>query len=488
MSTFLDKYKFNHCIGKGNFGDVYKAAKISDSTVVAIKIINLDETTEEIKVVIQEIQFLSRLKNKFITRYIETFVNDVNMFIVMEYCGGGSCADILKYYKKLSEDLVCFIIRDVLKGLTYLHQENKVHRDIKLANILLTDFGEVKLADFGVSGEITLTHLKRKTFVGTPFWMAPEVITRRKDNGYDEKADIWSAGITTIELVTGSPPLSQYDPMKILFEIPKKRPPLLVGMDFSENIKDFVKYCLIKEPKKRPSANTLLHHHFITGIKNNTNSIRNLLIKMIKEKNEMKQALNKVAKKPRHKLLPDVNVQEQKEKKLNWDFGTFKSIYAINLIKNTHKDDKVNSIYFNNINSNFKLKENVDSQNLNQKNSNFPLINSKKLKIYDINKSNASISLLAASSLSNGALKQTMHSVSIEHSISDLQNKNVKNSQFKNIAKSELLFYCLEQVYHRGRSEGTKQTVHNLINNLLDYEMQQPGLCEAIMEELFHFK
>ena len=126
-------------------------------------------------------------------------------------------------------------------GLQYLHQEHKVHRDIKLANILLTELGQVKLGDFGVSTEITMTKMKKNTFVGTPFWMAPEVITRAKliegnvkncansngnynggNTGYNEKADIWSTGITTIELVTGSPPLSQYDPLKILFDIPKK--------------------------------------------------------------------------------------------------------------------------------------------------------------------------------------------------------------------------------------------------------------------------
>lgn len=156
--------------------------------VVAIKMINLEDSEDEIKVLVQEIAFLSQLRSPYITHYYGTYLKDVTMWIAMEYCGAGSCSDLLKCHKKLSEDVTCFIIRDCLKGLQYLHSEKKIHRDIKSANILLTLDGQVKLADFGVSGQITATHVKKETFVGTPFWMAPEVITRK--HGYNEKADI----------------------------------------------------------------------------------------------------------------------------------------------------------------------------------------------------------------------------------------------------------------------------------------------------------
>lgn len=378
MST--EKYLFLQCIGKGNFGDVYKAMNKSDNNVVAIKVINLDESTEDIKVLVQEIQFLSRLNSPYITRYFETFVRDYNMYIVMEYCGGQSCADLIKFYKTIPEEIVCYIIKDVLKGLSYLHLEGKVHRDIKLANILLNEAGEVKLADFGVSGQITLTQVKRNTFVGTPYWMAPEVITKARNKeagGYDERADIWSAGITTIELVTGSPPLAQHDPMKIIFEIPKKRPPTLNGVNFSENIKDFVKYCLVKDPTKRPSANTLLRHHFITAMRS-SHTVKNKLISMIKQKNIVLGEKNKLLRKPRFCLEGEI-VEEVH----NWDFSTIST---------------------------------------------------------------------------------------------------------KGLQRGEVLFYCLEQVYTRGRNQDTKEAVHALINSLAKYEKDQPGICEAIVEEVLHFK
>lgn len=313
------KYDFQKCIGRGNFGDVYRAIDLTQRNKVAIKVVSLDESTEEMKQIIQEIHFLSKLRNPFVIQYIESFLEGYNMFIVMEYCGGGSCADLLRFHKKLEEDVVSYIIKGVLSGLKYLHSEHKVHRDIKLANILLTEKGDIKLADFGVSGEITMTRLKKNTFVGTPFWMAPEVITRSRtteESGYDEKADIWSTGITTIELVTGSPPLSEYDPLKVLFEIPKKRPPLLCGVDFSENIKDFVKYCLVKDPKKRPSSDILSHHYFITR----GHDVRDKLAKLIRTKNIHYES--KSGRKPRFKIEHLMKSPNNTFAPILWEFGT----------------------------------------------------------------------------------------------------------------------------------------------------------------------
>ncbi|XP_073814153.1 MAP4K3-like protein hppy isoform X12 [Musca autumnalis] len=262
-----DEYELIQKIGSGTYGDVYKAKRIQSNELAAIKVIKL-EPTDDIQIIQQEIIMMRDCRHPNIIAYYGSYLRRDKLWICMEYCGGGSLQDIYQVTGPLTEQQIAYMCRETLKGLEYLHSMGKMHRDIKGANILLTEYGDVKLADFGVSAQITATINKRKSFIGTPYWMAPEVAAVERKGGYNQLCDIWACGITAIELAELQPPMFDLHPMRALFLMSKSgfKPPTLSNKEkWSPTFHNFVKTALTKNPKKRPTAERLLQHPFVQG-------------------------------------------------------------------------------------------------------------------------------------------------------------------------------------------------------------------------------
>ncbi|XP_062253705.1 TRAF2 and NCK interacting kinase a isoform X3 [Platichthys flesus] len=264
-------------VGNGTYGQVYKGRHVKTGQLAAIKVMDVTgDEEEEIKAEINMLKKYSHHRN--IATYYGAFIKknppgiDDQLWLVMEFCGAGSVTDLIKNTKgnSLKEEWTAYICREILRGLTHLHHHKVIHRDIKGQNVLLTENAEVKLVDFGVSAQLDRTVGRRNTFIGTPYWMAPEVIAcdENPEATYDFKSDLWSLGITAMEMAEGAPPLCDMHPMRALFLIPRNPAPRLKSKKWSKKFHSFIESCLVKSHGQRPSTEQLLKHPFIRDMPN----------------------------------------------------------------------------------------------------------------------------------------------------------------------------------------------------------------------------
>ncbi|XP_043404107.1 serine/threonine-protein kinase TAO2 isoform X4 [Chelonia mydas] len=246
-------------IGHGSFGAVYFARDMRSNEVVAIKKMSYSgkQSNEKWQDIIKEVKFLQKLRHPNTIEYKGCYLREHTAWLVMEYCLG-SASDLLEVHKKpLQEVEIAAITHGALQGLAYLHCHNMIHRDVKAGNILLTEPGQVKLGDFGSASIIAPAN----SFVGTPYWMAPEVILAMDEGQYDGKVDVWSLGITCIELAERKPPLFNMNAMSALYHIAQNESPGLQSSHWSEYFRNFVDSCLQKIPQDRPTSDVLLKQH-----------------------------------------------------------------------------------------------------------------------------------------------------------------------------------------------------------------------------------
>ncbi|CAF4884102.1 unnamed protein product, partial [Pieris macdunnoughi] len=259
-------------VGNGTYGQVYKGRHTKTGQLAAIKVMDVtQDEEEEIKLEINVLKKYSTHRN--IATYYGAFIKksppgkDDQLWLVMEYCGAGSVTDLVKSTKgqSLKEEWISYICREILRGLSYLHSNKVIHRDIKGQNVLLTDNAEVKLVDFGVSAQLDRTIGRRNTFIGTPYWMAPEVIAcdENPEATYDNRSDLWSLGITALEMAESQPPLCDLHPMRALFLIPRNPPPRLKSKKWAKKFHSFIETVLVKDYHQRPYTEQLLKHPFI---------------------------------------------------------------------------------------------------------------------------------------------------------------------------------------------------------------------------------
>uniref|UniRef100_A0A671PYB8 non-specific serine/threonine protein kinase n=1 Tax=Sinocyclocheilus anshuiensis TaxID=1608454 RepID=A0A671PYB8_9TELE len=259
-------------LGDGAFGKVYKAQNKQTGILAAAKVIDT-KTEEELEDYMVEIDILASCDHKYIVKLLDAFYYESKLWILIEFCAGGAVdAVMLELERPLTEPQIRVVCKHTLEALAYLHEIKIIHRDLKAGNILFTSDGDVKLADFGVSAKNTKTLQRRDSFIGTPYWMAPEVVMceTSKDRPYDYKADIWSLGVTLIELAQIEPPNHEMNPMRVLLKIAKSEPPTLATPSrWSPEFSDFLRKALDKHVDNRWSSLQLLQHPFVSNVMDN---------------------------------------------------------------------------------------------------------------------------------------------------------------------------------------------------------------------------
>ena len=329
MALTSERFELGPRIGRGSAGDVHTARDKLTDDVVAVKLVDLEEAEDEVEDIQREISYLMQCSSPFVTKYLGCWLDpgSTRLAIAMEYMAGGSVADLISdaFGGPLPESACAVVCRDLLYALDYLHGEGKIHRDVKCANVLLTGAGEIRLADFGVAGTLTQTlgGNKRRTFTGTPFWMAPEVIQAHESDGYNSKCDIWSLGITAMEAANGTPPYSDLHPMRVLFFIPKNPPPRLEGASFSAEFKEFCAACLQKDPDRRPRAAQLVNHRFIADAPERCDELVDRVTRRMRGETRV-ASTSEMNDSPSNATAEDTRastVQNHKASAPSWDFG-----------------------------------------------------------------------------------------------------------------------------------------------------------------------
>lgn len=334
----VSAYQRTKVIGQGKFGVVYRGYHKQTKKVVAIKVLELDTKYDEVVDVQQEIQFLADLKHTpNVTHYYGSFLHGTKLWIIMDYCAGGSMRTLLKP-GVFEEKYIGIIVREVLMALLAVHKMGVIHRDLKAANILVTNEGHVQLCDFGVAAQLTPTAAKRTTMAGTPFWMAPEVI--REGAQYNYKADIWSLGITAYEFATGNPPYCDKNALWAMNMIEKQAPPRLEGREHSPAVKEFIALCLDENPDERPAADDLLKCKLVKQYKHHTTAVLKELISrylLWRDRNLSRDLAF---------LAQDVDERaDESDLQVKWDFDSLSSReYIIANDIHLEEDEHINSL------------------------------------------------------------------------------------------------------------------------------------------------
>jgi serine/threonine protein kinase len=248
-------------IGEGAAGEVFMAVQAGTNRRVAIKKMTL--ANQNLKLLLTEIAIMKDSHHANIVDYVDTYLVEEKLWVVMEYMDGGCLTEILEQYEhfQMSERHIARVCLETLKGLIYIHSLHRIHRDIKSDNILMSMQGEIKLADFGYAAQLTKQKQKRNTIVGTPYWMAPELI---RGQPYDQRVDVWSLGIMAMEMAEGEPPYMEFPPLRALFLITTKGiPPLKDQKRWSPEFQSFLSKCLEKDADKRIDSQSLLAHPFL---------------------------------------------------------------------------------------------------------------------------------------------------------------------------------------------------------------------------------